>query len=309
MEKRSDLQWNRLMHDFEEYLKFTSDEKSASNKHYKENSRGSYISYLNSLDKANGGQTVLWLNEALKEDDPHKVLSDKLKNLKCDKSSKTISNWKSALIMLGDFMFGFTRADSNLKSISKFDETACKLVAQSAIFCPVYIYELVKKGECGSRNNARNDYGSWYNCKYKRAGTGEKKGQVKDNGVKIDDNTYANRAIKLAVLEGLKHYGLDTSDLKFDRYEACHIWPGSCQNEKYHTSVANLVLLPREIAGLTDHCKAVEDLLKYEAFRRFGFKPDPEDINPGEYAAESEPLYYDKVVWRPESKTPQSSEK
>ena len=183
MEKRSNLQWNRLMHDFEEYLKFTSDEKSASNKHYKENSRGSYISYLNSLDKANGGQTVLWLNEALKEDDPHKVLSDKLKNLKCDKSSKTISNWKSALIMLGDFMFGFTRADSNLKSISKFDETACKLVAQSAIFCPVYIYELVKDGKCGSRNNAPNNYGSWYNCKYRRAVDPKERGQVVENDI------------------------------------------------------------------------------------------------------------------------------
>ena len=167
----------------------------------------------------------------------------------------------------------------------------------------------MKEGKCGSRNNAPNNYGSWYNCKYRRAVDPKERRQVIENDIKLDDNTFANRAIKLAVLEGLKHYGIDTSGIKFDRYEACHIWPKSCYNEKYHTSVANLVLLPREIAGLTDHCKAVEDLLKYEAFKRFGFKPDPEDINPGEYAAESEPLYYDKVVWRPELKTPESSEK
>ena len=53
----------------------------------------------------------------------------------------------------------------------------------------------------------------------------------------------------------------------------------------------------------------MEDLLKYEAFKRFKFKPDQEDISLGEYAAESEPLYYNKVVWRPELKAPESSEK
>ena len=40
----------------------------------------------------------------------------------------------------------------------------------------------------------------------------------------------------------------------------------------------------------------VEDLLKYEAFKRFKFKPDPEDIKQGEYMAESEPPFYDKVI-------------
>lgn len=122
--------------------------------------------------------------------------------------------------------------------------------------------------------------------------------------VKLDDNTYANKAIKSVVLAGLKHYGLDVSGIKFDRYEACHIWPGSCYNEKYHTSVANLVLLPREIAGLTDHCKAVEDLLKYEAFKRFKFKPDSEDIKPGEYIPDTKPRYYKEVIWRPPIENP-----
>lgn len=56
-------------------------------------------------------------------------------------------------------------------------------------------------------------------------------------------------------------------------YVVSYILPETCYDARYHTSVANVVLLPREIAGLTDHCQTVEDLLKYEAWKRFGFKP------------------------------------
>lgn len=114
MENRIDLEWNTLMHDFKEYLIFLGDKKSTSNKSYKPESMASYMSYINSLNKANGGQTVKWLSEALNAEDPPKVLLEKLQNLKCDNAAKTISNWKSALSMLGDFVFGFIKADSNL---------------------------------------------------------------------------------------------------------------------------------------------------------------------------------------------------
>lgn len=161
MENRIDLEWNTLMHDFKEYLIFLGDKKSTSNKSYKPESMASYVSYINSLNKANGGQTVKWLSEALNAEDPSKVLLEKLQNLKCDNAAKTISNWKSA------------------------------------IFCPQYIYEKVKSGELGSQDyKAPNDYGSWYSCKYRRKKSGEVKGSCVDNQlVKLDDNTYANKAV------------------------------------------------------------------------------------------------------------------
>ena len=77
----------------------------------------------------------------------------------------------------------------------------------------------------------------------------------------------------------------------FKGFETCHIWPETCYDARYHTSVGNVVLLPREVAGLTDHCQAVEDLLKYEAWKRFRFKPDEE-------AVPSKPKNYNKIIWR-----------
>ena len=74
-------------------------------------------------------------------------------------------------------------------------------------------------------------------------------------------------------------------------YVASYILSETCYDARYHTSVANVVLLPREIAGLTDHCQAVEDLLKYEAWKRFRFKPDEEEVP-------QRPKNYSKIVWR-----------
>jgi hypothetical protein len=88
----------------------------------------------------------------------------------------------------------------------------------------------------------------------------------------------------------LEKYGIHNADIKiFKGFEACHIWENTCYDERYHTSVANLVLIPREIAGLTDHCDAVKELLKYESFKRFGFKPDSENNTP------NKPKNYDKL--------------
>ncbi|HWQ55093.1 MAG TPA: hypothetical protein VN442_15505 [Bryobacteraceae bacterium] len=38
----------------------------------------------------------------------------------------------------------------------------------------------------------------------------------------------------------------------FQNCAVCHIWPNSCYDERYHTCVANLVLLPSALASLTD---------------------------------------------------------
>ena len=279
-------EWDAILADFEAYVCRCVTENPGSQK--------SYVSYVKSLDKANEGQTCQWLTDAVATDAPTKYLSDTFDEFFKKNPEKTAQNqWKTGLKRLGDFICGFTHSSTNLHSIKNFESIACELVAQSAIFCPTEIFEMVKNGELGSRENIGigNIYGSWYNCKYQRAKHFQKRGETCGD-ITFDDNTYANNAIKLALLKGLERYGIHGSSRQiFKGFETCHIWPDTCYDARYHTSVANVVLLPREIAGLTDHCQAVEDLLKYEAWKRFGFKPAEADIP-------AKPKNYNKIVWR-----------
>ena len=100
----------------------------------------------------------------------------------------------------------------------------------------------------------------------RRGRSGEKKGSIIDN-IKIDDNTYANYAIKNAV--GIKRTGIEN-------YNTCHIWPNTCHNERYHTAIPNLVLIPNSIAGLSDHSEEVKKILQYRSFELYGWYPEEE---------------------------------
>lgn len=92
---------------------------------------------------------------------------------------------------------------------------------------------------------------------------GEKRGQILD-GIRLDDNSYANVALKRAL--GLHR-------LQLEGFEACHIWPRTCYDQRFHTVIANLVLLPRALAGLTDHDLEIQASLQYRAFELYGWFP------------------------------------
>ena len=278
----------KILNDFEGYL--------ASNATISSKSQKSYLSYVRSLDKANEGQTSEWLKKAVASKTPIESLSQSFEEYFSAHPGKNAHpQWKTGLMRLGDFVCGITNSSINLKSINikNFDLFACQLVAQSAVFCSKEIFKKVKDGDEGSVENQKqggNEFGAWYHYTVKRAKDGKK--EEYESGVRLDDNTYANRAIKTAVLKGLKHYGIYTTSKRLFRgYEACHIWPDTCSNARYHTSVGNIVLLPREVAGLTDHCQAVKELLKYEAWERFRFKPAGEEIP-------AKPKYYNDIVWK-----------
>jgi hypothetical protein len=288
------MSFNTLLNDFANYLDFLSP-----------GSKKSYLGYVKRVDSANGGETLQWLKDAATNADPLGDLSKKFDNSfnPIQKlSKKTKSNRKTGLLTLGKFVFGFNESSINLQSIKDFDHVACQLIAQTAIFCPVHVFEAVVNGKCGSKDNQSsngNAFGSWFNCKYRRANNGDQRRQT-NNGIILDDNTMANQAIKKAVLKGLEKYGIHKTDIKiFKGFEACHIWEKTCYDERYHTSVANLVLIPREIAGLTDHCDAVKELLKYESFNRFGFLPNVD--NNGviiQMQQPVEPNIYNSLTWR-----------
>ncbi|WP_372050734.1 hypothetical protein PJ900_20430 [Tistrella mobilis] len=104
--------------------------------------------------------------------------------------------------------------------------------------------------------------GAWF-PNTRRARKDEERGNVV-NGIILDDNSKANAAIKKAV------FG---SGVIPERYSACHIWPKSCYDPRYHTCIANLVLLPAALASLTDHDPEVIACLKYRSFELYGWHP------------------------------------
>lgn len=99
-----------------------------------------------------------------------------------------------------------------------------------------------------------------------RIGQGEQRSQIVD-GIRFDDNSYANVAIKRALGLGKSAEG----------FEACHIWPLTCYDERYHTAPANIVLLPRAIAGLSDHDGEIQKALQYRSFELYGWHPEGVD--------------------------------
>jgi hypothetical protein len=74
----------------------------------------------------------------------------------------------------------------------------------------------------------------------------------------------ANLAIKVAV------FG---SRNRCTRMHVCHVWPETCYDVRYHTSLANLVLLPAALAGLSDHHEGVAQCLRYRSYELFGWHP------------------------------------
>jgi hypothetical protein len=111
-----------------------------------------------------------------------------------------------------------------------------------------------------------------------RLGQGESPGQ-RIGALVLDNNSYANVAIKRAL-------GVEPQQVV--GFEACHIWPLTCYNERYHTLIANLVLLPRALAGLTDHDPDVQAALQYRAFDLYGWHPAeaPTPQKPSDYPDE-----------------------
>ena len=126
---------------------------------------------------------------------------------------------------------------------------------------------------------AENGTGSFFpNMRRCRPGAGERRGQL--IGVeRLDDNSYANHAIKQAT-------GISRSNIT--GFEACHIWPGTSYDNRYHTVIANLVLLPRPLAGLSDHDPEIQAVLQFRAYELYGWHPK-------ESTPPKEPDYYPKM--------------
>jgi hypothetical protein len=100
--------------------------------------------------------------------------------------------------------------------------------------------------------------GAWYPGKRRL-----KKGNGEERGGNLDDNTYANNAIKMAL-------GIKGNEQNFS---VCHIWEDSCNDEIDHTTIANLVVLPRPLQSITDFHPEVRAALKYRAYELYEWYP------------------------------------
>lgn len=96
-----------------------------------------------------------------------------------------------------------------------------------------------------------------------RLGSGETPGEFVD-GVRLDRNNYAGTAIRDAV---------PFEKEQLSGYHACHVWPETCYDERYHTVLANLALVPAPLAGLTDFDPGVIRAMQYRSFELFGWRP------------------------------------
>lgn len=131
------------------------------------------------------------------------------------------------------------------------------LVAACGVFAHPSTFEAVRR---------LNPHGAWFPG-FRRMRKGERKGTTVD-GVVLDDNTRANFAIKRAVFG--THVGVES-------FHCCHVWPATCYDPRYHTCIANIVLLPAAVAGLSDHDQGVAACLRFRAWDLFGWKPDEAD--------------------------------
>lgn len=120
------------------------------------------------------------------------------------------------------------------------------------------------------------------NMRRYRAGAGERRGEVRGTE-RLDDNSYANHAIKQAI-------GVRATDVV--GFETCHIWPKTCYDARYHTNIANLVLIPRPLAGLSDHDPEIQAALQFRSYELYGW-------HPAECPAPTRPEFYPSVWLAP----------
>lgn len=89
-------------------------------------------------------------------------------------------------------------------------------------------------------------------------------------GIRFDSNNYPNSQMKAMAR---RYYGIMP-----EGYEVCHVCDKTCYDERYHTCFANLVLLPRGVAALSDHNELIKQVLQYRAYELYDWYP--EDLFP-----------------------------
>ncbi|WP_043586734.1 hypothetical protein [Geminisphaera colitermitum] len=113
-------------------------------------------------------------------------------------------------------------------------------------------------------------------------------GDTLPDGVNFDSNQQASAAIRLLT-------GIPRSKSGFS---ACHIYEDSCYDTRYHTCVANLVLIPDSLESLTDHYPHVIECLKYRAWELYEWRIEGEIAWDASRSSPVLPDGYRLLQWR-----------
>ncbi len=155
------------------------------------------------------------------------------------------------------------------KNLGENISVIADLVAKTAVWAPIK-YHL----DCEDAQGTC--FAKYPNIRRKKAN--EKRGVDPENpDIRLDDNSYPNRQ--------MKEMGKDAYHCDFKGYTVCHVWEGTCYNEKYHTCFANLVLLPAALSSFTDFNQEIQSILKYRSYELYHWLPDGEE-------APTKPRYY-----------------
>ncbi len=145
-----------------------------------------------------------------------------------------------------------------VEALKKLNIDLPSLIAETSIWVSPQICEQIEL-KIGSSTRYPN---------VRRGRHNENRGDIID-GIRIDDNTYANNTIKNAI-------GINRKNI-ID-FHTCHIYPNTCYDERYHTKIQNLVLIPNSIAQLSDNFEEVSQCLQYRSYELYGWFPENKEI-------------------------------
>lgn len=242
----------------------------------------SYVTRLQSYDKNwNGGKTYSQLDTIIKSksSDP---MADAMnyfsRAIPAKKPASTINSFRCAYKSFCETIIG--RYDANVWLNAKFSHrlnmNAYEMIAETAIFAsPEIVFDLInKKG---------HPHACWFINPYyyirDQKNVGKPTTDCKGRPCVGDRNQKANLAIKKAIYGSCKDVAIANIG-SFCNYEACHIVPNSTNNRDYYTSIPNLCLIPRAIAGLSDHFQNIIDILNYHAITLYSLPYKKPTLSP-----------------------------
>ena len=262
-----------------------------------------YLTYLNSIDNNNNHKTAKWLNDIIISSLGKPVKSatpvdDALNVFMGFFGPSYNTRWKAAFKVLSQVVLGFFYANVWLEYVldKKPNIKLLDLLAACAIFASDNVVQDVIKGVRGSKNPG-NLYASWDKCLRVRNTNCKSSTPLTICGYHClaDNNTYANRFVKNAILSSFGTIFSGYGHRCFTDYWACHIW-GNPTCPQYFSSIPNLVLLPRAIGGITDHFQPAQ----YRSMQLFGLMQTC-TINPScanNITRPTRPRNYSSINWR-----------
>ncbi len=190
--------------------------------------------------------------------------------------ANTINSFRCAYKSFCETIIG--RYDANVWLSAKFsgrlNMNAYEMIAETAIFAsPGIVSDLI---------NAENPHACWFINPYyirDQKNVGKPTTDCKGRPCVGDRNQKANLAIKRAIYDSCKEVAIANIG-SFCNYEACHIVPKSTNNRDYYTSIPNLCLIPRAIAGLSDHFQNIIDILNYHAITLYSLPYKKPTLSP-----------------------------